>query len=308
MPVLKTTEVSHIREDLSKVITNISSVDVPFTNSLEKTKASSTKHEWLAETLRAPGVNAAVEGSDAPDTALVGPARLNNTSQVFVGTVMISSTLQAVDTAGGGKDELTRQGLKTIKEIKRDVEFALVGPSASSSGSPRRLGGAEAWIKTNALHGANGSTAGFTNGNVGAITGGTQRALTEAMFLNMLSGVWQQGGDAPKVMANGLLKQRLSTFNGGSTRFAKAEGGTVTQAIDVYKHDFGTSDIIPNRFMSTTTVIAYDPSLWAIAVLNDWKKEELGKTGLSQKIMISTELTLECRSEAGNGKIADLNG
>lgn len=60
--------------------------------------------------------------------------------------------------------------------------------------------------------------------------------------------------------------------------------------------------------MSTSTVIAYDPDLWAVATLRKYEKQALGKTGDSEKFLLVTETTLEAKNEAGNAKIADLNG
>lgn len=308
MPTLKTSDVTHVKEDLSNIISMISPEETPFVSSIGKTKATATKHEWLQDTLSAANKdNAAAEGADASDTTLVAPVRISNQAQIFTKDVRVSGTLSAVSTAGTS-DELARQIARAGKEIKRDIESALVSANPSVAVGTRKLGGAEAFIKTNALHGANGITAGFSAGAVGAVTDGTKRALTETMFVTALQGIWNEGGDPKKVIAPGTLKSKVSTFVGGGTKQQNAKDATVYQAVDIYKSDFGTVDILPHRFMDTDVVIAFDPELWNQAIVRNLKKEELAKTGDSSKFMLVTELTLECLNEAGNAKISDLNG
>lgn len=308
MPTLKTSDVTHVKEDLSSIISMISPEETPFVTSIGKTKATATKHEWLKDSLAAANKdNAAAEGADSSDSTLVSPVRLSNQSQIFTKDVRVSGTLQRVATAGTS-DELARQIAKAGKEIKRDIEAALVSANPSVAVGTRKLGGAEAWISTNALHGANGATVGFSAGAVGAVTDGTKRALTETLFVSALQGIWNEGGDPKKVIAPGTLKSKISTFVGGGTKQQNAKDATVYQAVDIYKSDFGTVDILPHRFMDTDVVIAFDPELWNQAVVGALKKEALAKTGDSEKFMLVTELTLECLNEAGNAKIADLNG
>ncbi len=309
MPTLTTTNVSHVREDLSNFISMISPEETPFISSIGKTKATASRHEWLADELApADKNNAIAEGADATDTTLTGPVRIGNVTQIFQKDVRVSGTLNAVNTAGAAKDELSRQIAKKGKELKRDVEAAFVSGNASVATGARKLGGAEAFIATNAQHGAGGSSTGFSGGVVNAPTAGTARALTEAMFITALQSIWTAGGDPNTVIAPGVLKSKISTFTGGGTKQQNADKRTVNQAVATYVSDFGTVTILPHRFMSTTTVIAYDPSLWNQAVLRGIEKKELGKTGDSERYMLVTETTLECLNEKGNAKIADLNG
>lgn len=308
MPTLTTTNVSHVREDLSNLINMISPEETPFSSSIGKTKATAVKHEWLQDELAAANKdNAIAEGADATDTTLNGPVRISNVTQIFQKDIRLSSTLNAVNTAGA-KDELSRQIAKRGKELKRDQEAAYVSGNGSVAVGVRKLGGAEAFISTNALHGANGASTGFSGGVVNAPTAGTARPLTEALFISALQKIWEAGGDPNTVIAPGVLKSKISTFTGGSTKQQNADKKTVNQAVDLYVSDFGTVTILPHRFMSTSTVIAFDPALWNSAVLRGVEKKELGKTGDSERYMLVTETTLECLNEKGNAKIADLNG
>ncbi|MNW21650.1 hypothetical protein D3C71_2226920 [compost metagenome] len=60
-----------------------------------------------------------------------------------------------------------------------------------------------------------------------------------------------------------------------------------------------------SRYVSPTTVLLIDPTLWAVATLRKYQKEALGREGDATRFQLLTEVTLECRNEAGNGKLAD---
>ncbi|KWV45674.1 head protein [Rhizobium altiplani] len=309
MATLITNNVSHVREDLGDVISRISPEKTPFKTEIGSTKATASQHFFLKDALDAPNKdNAAIEGADASFGTLTGPDRISNFVQTFTKTVQVSGLLQAVNTAGT-KDEYARQVAKKGAELNRDIEASLVSANPSvfgTGGTPGKLGGAEAWIKTNALHGAGGATSGFSSGTVGAVTAGTVRDLTEDMFNEMVQKVWNEGGDPTLVIAPGKLKQKISGFLGNGTKYQDANAKTIYQGVDYYVSDFGKHQIIPHHFMSSTTVIAFDPSLWAVATVRGVRKVDIAKTGDSDKKMIITDLTLECRNEAGNGKIADV--
>lgn len=310
MPVLTTASATHVREDLANVITTISATETPFLTSIGKAKATAERHQWLSDVLAAPNKdNAAAQGADATDTTLTTPEKIQNFTQIFTKDVRISGTLQAVTTAGT-KDELTRQIINKGKEIRRDIEAAAVSGNASVASGTPKMAGAEAFISTNAMHGANGASAGYSVGTglVAAPVAGTPRAFTEDMLIDALQAAFMEGGSPNKVIAPPSLKRKISTFTGNGTKQQNAKDKTISQAVDIYVSDFATVDLIPHRWMSSTTVIAYDSNLWNLATLRAMEKKKLGDSGDSTKYQLITEVTLECLAEAGNAKIADLNG
>lgn len=308
MATLITSGLKNVREDLGDVISDISPELTPFKTSIGKTKASNRYHEYLTDELApANSLNAAHEGADAGVADNVGPVRIGSHTQIFTKNVSVSNTVEAVNTAGV-KSELARQITKAGKELNRDIEAALVSANSSivSGGAPRLLGGAEAWIKTNAFHGTGGSTAGFAADNVGAVVDGTPRPITEEMFNEMAQDVWYAGGDPSLVLASGKLKQAISKFTGNGTKYQNADAKEIFAGVDYYVSDFGRHKIIPSHFMRQTTVIAFDKSLWALATLRGVQKHELGIKGDSKQFLLTTEVTLESKNEAGNGKLADV--
>lgn len=307
MPVLKTTDVTNVHEALDNVITNISPDETPFVSSIKKASATATKDEWLTRALRpANKDNAAVEGADAPTANTVGPTRITNQTQIFTNEISISGTLQAVNTAGTD-DDAAYYVAEGVRELKVDIEAAMVSNNASVAVGARKLGGAESFISTNALHGANGVSTGFSGGVVNAPTDGTTRALSETLFASMLQSAWNSGGKPKLVIASGDQVVKMGEFSGNGTKMQMADKQTVYGAVKTYVTSFGTVDVVPHRYIRTRTIIAYDPDLWQNAVLRSIKKNELAKTGDSVKYQLVTELTLRCRNEAGNAKLADLS-
>jgi hypothetical protein len=309
MPTLITQNAAHVREDLGDIISMISPEETPFTSAIGKSKATQKTHEWLRDELAAVNKdNAAAEGADAADSTLITPTRLSNQTQIFTKTVAVSNTFEATNTAGG-KSEIAKQIMKAGKELKRDQEAAFLSANPSVATGARKLGGAEAWIKTNALHGTGGATAGFSGGVVGAVTAGTARAFTEAMLLTSLQNAYIAGGNVTTIIASPVLKAKIGTFTGGAQKQAVADGKkTIFAGVEIYNGDFGRQDVVASRFMSTSTVIAFDEDLWKVAVLRGVTKNELAKTGDATKYQLVTEVTLESLNESGNAKIADLNG
>ena len=191
--------------------------------------------------------------------------------------------MRAVKNVGG--EELARQIVKAGKELKRDIEATLLSAQAKNSGSggvARRLQGAEAWIETNVVTGA----------------------VTEANVRDAMQQIFETGGDNKKVLVSPTTKSAISnTFDGASQKQQDAAKKTVHNATDIYVGDFGTVDIIPSLYVTSTTALFVDPDQWALGVLRSMKTEDLAKTGDNDRKSLRTELTLISKNEKGNGKI-----
>jgi hypothetical protein len=118
--------VNSIREDLADVIYNISPTETPFMSNASKGQASNTLHEWQTDSLAAVAVNAQVEGDNYDGDSRSATTRLTNYTQISAKAVTISGTDDAVTNAGMGT-QMAYQLAKMGKEIKRDMENAMVG-------------------------------------------------------------------------------------------------------------------------------------------------------------------------------------
>ncbi len=301
-----------IREDLSDIITNISPMDVPFYSMCRKGKTKSRSPEWQKDSLEAADAdNAVVEGDDVAADAAGHPTRLKNYVQLMDKLVTVSTTAQAVETAGRS-NELKYHVAKKGKELKRDIEARITGNYASVVGNASTAGkcaGIEAWIETNVS--TVGAVGGFNTGTglVDAATDSTQRAFTEAMLKEVAREVYVSGGEADTVMVGPWNKQVLSGFSGIATPYREATGRsptTIIAAVDVYVHDFGTYKVVPNRFQRDRTALILDKSALEIKFLQPFTTTPLAKNGHNDKRLLSVELTLCVADEAMLGKVADL--
>lgn len=303
------------REHLEEVIFNISPTETPFTSKVGKTDAKNTYVEWQIDTLDAASAdNAVVEGDDTSADAATTTTRVGNYTQLMDKVVQVSSTNQAVKQAGR-KSELVMQTAKRGKELKRDIEMMALSFNASNAGNAstaRKSGGVGAWLETNTDHGTGGSVGGFSGTTVSAPTAAIEanrRDLTEAMFKDIIAKCWNEGGDPTMVFANAKQKQAISGFNGIATLHRETsdkDNASILGAVDLYISDFGEHKVCASRFMPTTAIYCVDPDLWSISYLQEPKIKELSKTGHSDRRLLSAELTLISKNEAGSGGIFDL--
>lgn len=301
-----------IREELSDVITNISPMDVPFYSMCRKGKTKSRSPEWLKDTLAAADpTNKAVEGDDAPDATSGQPTRLKNYVQLMDKTVIVSTTAQAVETAGRS-NELKYQVAKKGKELKRDMEARITGNYASVVGNASTEGecaGAEAWIESNVS--TVGAVGGYDTGTglVVAASDGTPRAFTEGQVKEVVREAWAAGGEPSMMMVGPFNKQVASGFAGIATQYRDNRGtqrATILGAADVYVSDFGELRIVANRFQRDRTALILQPSTWELKFLQPFSTTPLARTGHAEKRLLAVEFTLAVSDEASNGKIADL--
>lgn len=294
------------REDLSDIIYNVAPTDTPFITSLPVVKATGVLHEWQTDTLTAAAANAVLEGDDATTDAVTATTRLSNTCTISDKVARVTGTAEVVEKAGR-RSELAYQVVKKTKELRRDMEFDLIGVNnaevTGESTIAREYGNMGAWIDTNTSIGAGGS-----DGSVGntARTDGTQRAFTEDFFKTVIRLTFASGGDPDYAMVGPFNKQVISGFTGNATRTKDADDKRLVATIDLYQSDYGDIEVIPNRFSRDRDCWLIQKNMLGIAYLRPVGMTNLAKTGDSERRQVLVEYTLECRNEAAHGLVADL--
>lgn len=304
------------REDLEDVIWDLFAEDQYCLNKLERTDADGVFHEWLTDTLAGATVNRQLEGDDVTYATVASPTRVGNYNQISYKTFMVSGTLEAVKKAGRAK-EAARQAMKKMRELKNDMEKALVGNQASSAGgsaTTRSLGSMESWIPSTD-NGGNGvratttaaaSTAAYSSGVTAPTDGSTTGALTIAQLNAALELAWLDGGNPTTILCDSTQKKAIDQFTGIATRnidVAKTSQATIINAAGVYVSSFGVHTVVMHRHVRSSVVLCIDPEYWAVAFLRRPFKEKLAKTGDAEKHMILTEFTLVSRNHSANAKV-----
>lgn len=300
------------REDLADIIYNISATERPFMSNIEKVDASNTFHEWQTDALAtASSTNAVIEGEDATTDTATATVRLGNYCQISDKVPRTTGTQRAV-TAAGRRDEHAYQIAKRGQELLRDVESALLGiqPAvAGSASTARACAGVGRWLWTNQVKQGAATTPAVTSGApTTASTAGTAGTFLEADLKAAVKAAWDQGGNPGVVIVNSFNKQKASAFTGIATQYRDNAGAnpgpaTIVAGADVYVSDFGTHQIVADRFAPTNNVYVLDLEYWNYAVLRDVTEEPLAKTGDSDRTQLLVEYTLEACAPSASAKI-----
>ena len=292
---VKTYDQNNLKENVDDIIFDISPEDTPFVSAIKKGSCSNTTVTWHEDELDAVGANAAVEGADASAASMTGTTARTNYTQIFTKTVLVSGTSRSVDQYGA-EDELARQLSKKGKEIKRDLEYALVGAGQSatvgSSSVARQTASAQNMID-----------ASTTNDN-----SGVGRDFSETILLDVLEKTFTAGGN-PNLLL--IPTDKAITVAG----FAAASGRSrdlgmdkrIVNAVDIYVSPYGEITVGLDRFMDSSTAMALDTEMWELAALRPFAQEELSKTGDADKYQIVGEYALKHGNFKSSGLAADLN-
>lgn len=287
---LKTFDQVGKREDIEDIIYDISPTDTPMLTSIGTSTAGATLHQWLQDSLAPVATNAKVEGADAGTASTVTQTTKTANTQIFDKVVQVSGTAEAVGTYGRTSD-LAYAIAKAGKEIKRDIEHSFVGAgqagTAGNSTTARQLTSA-----------ANQISSATTN------TAGSNRALTEALVLDVAQKVYEKGGDATQMQvtpSHSVVVAGFATASGRQRDFGSST--TVVNAVDILVTPFGTLNVVPNRLLDANTSLILDTEYWSRAVLRPMQTVVLARTGDSDKRQMLTELTLVCEHDEASGKI-----
>lgn len=299
-----------LREDLKDVIYNIAPFECPFQSMVAQVEATGVNHEWQTDSLASAANNAAVQGDDAPATAVAATTRLGNRTQISTKDARVSGTGRAVDAAGRA-DELDYQMLKRARELRRDQEVALLSNKAKVTGNATlasELAGVPSWLKTNTSKGGGSGADPSAADGTATRTDGDQRVFTENLLKDVLVSIFDEGGVPDTLMVGAFNRQAASAFTGGSTSMQKAEDKTLHATVDVYASDFGSLKIVPNRFQRARDALVLQSDMWAVAFLpgRNMASWDIAKTGDSDARQILSEYTLESRQEKASGIVADL--
>lgn len=315
MAIVTNTFTSHsaagIRESLADIISSISPEEVPFQSNVGSENVSNTYFEWQTDSLASTSTTAVIDGDDVSSfDATSATTRVGNYTHIRRRTTIVADNLAAQDLAGRN-DELSYQIAKRGKELKRDIEATLTDNNAQVAGNSstaRETGGLGAWIATNASAGTGGALA--TGDGTTARTDGTQRDFTEAMLKDAMQQAFVSGGQPTILMVGPHNKTVVSGFAGIAAQRYMAPSDsptTIIGAADVYMSDFGTLNVVANRFSRERDAWLLDPEYASVCYLRPIQNVELSKTGDASKSMVIAEFGLKVLNEAAHAVVADLN-
>lgn len=284
------------REDLLDLIQDVSSDENPLSTMLGTTEAKQTTHEWMEDYTARPTSNTGSrEGFEATFNDLQEPSRRRNVTQIIDETFKVSNTMSAVDNVGGDPWAYHRD--KAMERWKNRIEFALVRGALTSgaSGAQPTMIGIEAVV-----------TSHYTARNSGT-------SLSESELNAMQLDVAQDVGSGDvfdTVLTTLQLRQKISTFTAGNTRYVDADTYKLHRKVMVYEADFGPMKIFGHKDVSVSAatpgprVIGLREDKWRIAYLTNRRPKftELPENGDYRAGMIVGEATLEYLAERANAQ------
>ncbi len=264
---------------------------------------NSLAFDWQTEDLPAPTAPGALEGADATNTANAR-AGGSNIVQIFQYGVSVSYSRQGATAAVSTQrnpvtDELGHQIALKIPTAKRDMNYAFLNNTfnlPADNATPRTTRGLIPAITTN-------------------VTAAGGAALTQAMVLDMLQGVFTTRGirqdQEPTLIVGAPQKRALSAiFITGANyqQQSRRVGGVNLQALET---DFGVVNIMLERAMPADTVVFSHlrrcrPRFLYVPGKGYFFGEPLSKTGSADNYQIYGEAGLEYGHESFHAKITGL--
>ena len=283
-----------MKEDVSDIISDITPTDTPMSTMMKTEKVTARTFSFLEDSLRAAGANAKVEGADSASITLGNPTERSNTTQILSETFQISSSSDAVSTYGRAKETAYQLG-RTLKNIKRDLEFAYVGAAQATvvgnASTARKMTSLINQITTAVDSGANASD-----------------PLTEAKLLVAGQTAFTNGSDPSVLMikpADSLLVASMAAASGRNREIA--QGKTLVNVVDIYVSPFGTYKVVLNRHMLATVALLIDPSMFKQCVLRPFTRTLLAVTGDAKSHMVVGEYSCKHTNFGDSVKITNLS-
>lgn len=288
MPVLTRYDVTAgQREDILDMIMQLSPEETPFLSRLQVGSARQAIHSWLTDTIASGTATggAAVEGAEATSRTLSDRTRITGYTQITNEVIQVSGTNES--TGFYGLDSLYAYELeKGMKRWKIMVD-TILWTSTSASGTAsvaRQLTGAIDSIQSNRVTGSAGSC-----------------AMTETLFNDGLQNIFNNGGIPSHAFCAGFNKRRISSFATSNARYSELnQQRMISNRVAVYESDFGTVEVVLERYIPAPQVAQMDLESWRLAYLRKPFVKPLAETGDYKWAMIIGEYTLESLAQSHN--------
>jgi hypothetical protein len=283
-------------------ISNLSPQEVPFTSMTGKESIAQTLFQWQTDTLAPVAENAVIEGSAAPSVAIGSTVLKDNITQILRKVVQVSDTANVTANYGRGK-ELQYQMEKKGKEIKRDLEYALlnqVDKVPGDAGTARKTAGFEGLVALNGV--ADADTGAVVHKDTAVVD-----VFTEAELFDLTYELYIAGSSANIIMfhpKHASFFSALQERSGGDTNRQRIFENTtrfaveVTTIVDPLGQEY---KLIPNRWMPESKIFFFNSADWTQMVLRAPSRTKLAKDGSYEKWMIEMEVGLRHRNPYASG-------
>lgn len=289
--------------DLREEIVLVSPTDTPLTTLVMGRGATVPAKDitvtWRERKLNEDRGTLKAEGAEAGTVITSSRGSLSNLCQIIEKVTAVSGTAEALNPHGIGSSFQAEVSDRLI-ETKRDMEWYFLNGTLtqeSESGgtvTPRQMNGL-----VNLVNSAN-------------VQDGTDKSFSEDMLLDALQAMWTKGAQGEYyTFVNATVKRLINTLakSGDNIRFVKGDEG-VGKAFGVtynrFESDFGILNLVLNRHMEASTLLAVDLEQVEIAELRGTFYEDLPKSGDYFKGHILNESTIKLLNSYAGAKIVNI--
>ena len=284
--------------DLREKIALVSPTDTPLTTLLMGRNAVVPAKDitvtWRERKLNEDRGTLKLEGAEAGTIITSTRGSLSNLCQIVEKVTAVSGTAEALNPLGIG-NSFTAEVNDRLIETKRDMEWYFLNGTKTeeADNTPRQMNGI-----INLVNDAN-----VIDGTAG---------LTEDLLLDALQKMWDKGAQGEYyTFVNATVKRLINKLAkaGDNIRFVKGDEG-IGKAFGVtynrFESDFGVLNLVLNRHMGATDLLAVDLEQVEIAELRPTFYEDLPKAGDYQKGHIINESTIKLLNGYAGAKIINI--
>ena len=298
-----------IKESIYEQIKLIGADETPLMSMIGTSPVSNIKHAWLIDSLATPSRTPQLEISDFVGNGAITKQKQENAVEIFTGDILVSKTMQKVQTYGG--KELEYQTKKKLIEHKLSLEMSILGLGLDANAKTSIF--TAPTVRTDAVAGksaglfyylAKGDST-FASGSRGNIMAfdstkdwsGTTTTLTWDIFNEILQRAYDAGETPKDVFVGAGLKKAINNFVSRQLGNEKMYNGRVV----TLETDFGTVNIRLHRMLSDAyglgdTLLAGDFSYVKMGLLESTTIEDVPTSKTAKAKRIYTEGCLEVRN------------
>jgi hypothetical protein len=258
-----------------------------------------TSHNWSTDALRAAATNAVVEGATVTPVDPSATVKLTNYTQLSDGSYYLTTTQDAIARKNNRPGSIGNQMAKCIKEVKLDMEKAIITNATqvkSAASTAGVAGGLPYWLNTSNYNYAN------------VIAGGTAKFDEDTHFIPAMAAIFaDHDPESLTMIVSPTNKNKVDKFTGGSVRNIDGKSGTLYNNIKNIQTAYGDVAVMISRYMPDTSVFILDMDYWKKGFLDEFNEFEITSRQRRDKHRIqrgvACEWTIECRAIAANAHI-----
>lgn len=239
--------------------------------------------------------SARLEGAVSDDSPYTNPSRLYNESQIMHFEIEVTGT-EKISPRYGIADQLAYQLAKAIggrgsrggdmlidlnNTFYHGERVTRVGKSTAGG-----MGGVKKFVTTN-------------------VTDASSAEVTYDMLMDMVQAQWSEGGLPSHLIMNATQKRKVGRLFDGFRQMSATDkrGGFM---IDYVETDFGSLEIVLDRWCPSDEIYSVDPSTMGWITIRDWDVTPLGINGDYEEMQIIGEFGFVVINEEANAYIHSL--